>query len=71
MRKGILIAAAIVVVTSIVAHHESEHNSFGADSGAIFWLTAIVGTAAAIITGFGALKMLEDKKDIEYKVSQR
>ncbi|MFZ0895480.1 MAG: hypothetical protein WAZ77_13365 [Candidatus Nitrosopolaris sp.] len=45
--------------------------SFGPDSGTIFWLTAIVGTIAAAIAGFGAVKMLEDKKDLEYKFSQR
>ncbi len=71
MKKGLLIVAAIVVVTSIVAHLESGHSFFGSYSGAIFWLTAIVGTTAVVIAGFGAVKMLEDKKDLEYKFSQR
>jgi hypothetical protein len=64
----LMVLATIVVVTSLIAHVESEHKYFGDNAGTIFWLTAIIGTSTTIMIWFGLTKMLEDKKDVLYKV---
>jgi hypothetical protein len=44
------------------AHPESECIYFGDVSTAIFWLTSVIGTIRAIVTGFKAIDMLRDPK---------
>jgi hypothetical protein len=58
----ITVAALItIVVISIVVHFLSEHIYFGNGSVRLFWLSSIIGTIGAIVTGLRGIDILTER----------
>ena len=57
----ILILLTTITAIAIAAHLQSEYMYFGNVSMTIFWLTALIGTIAAVATGFRAIDILTER----------